>query len=184
MYVKWLIHVRVATCSCKSCPICTVGAKKTSAHRCHMTHLYVRHDSFMYVTWLIYMCVMTHSCMWRDSFMYVAFIYTTQLINIKAASHVAEADMRRICTGAAQHSTSYPPHDSCMHVTWLIHRCHMTHSYKNSLRYSRGAYVPELRNTARLIHDMTHSYTLHDPFKYAKSLTYTKAALCEAEVDM
>ena len=29
---------------------------------CDMTHLYVWHDSFICVTWLIHMCDMTHSC--------------------------------------------------------------------------------------------------------------------------
>ena len=34
-----------------------------------MTHLYVYHDSFMCVPWLIYVCTMTHLYVYHDSFM-------------------------------------------------------------------------------------------------------------------
>ena len=45
-------------------------------HTCEITHSYMRHDSFICVTWLIHMCVtllihicdMTHSYVWHDSF--------------------------------------------------------------------------------------------------------------------
>jgi len=36
-----------------------------------MDHLHVRHDLFMYVTWLIHVCNMTRSCVWHDWFIYI-----------------------------------------------------------------------------------------------------------------
>jgi len=39
-----------------------------------MTHSYVRHDSFICVTWLIHMCDMTHSYVWHDSFICVTWL--------------------------------------------------------------------------------------------------------------
>ena len=41
---------------------------------CDMTHLYVRHDSFITETWLIYACDITHSCVWHDSFIRVTWL--------------------------------------------------------------------------------------------------------------
>jgi len=48
---------------------------------CAMTHLYVRHDSFILwhdsfvrMTWLIHMCDMTYSYVWRDFFMSVTWL--------------------------------------------------------------------------------------------------------------
>ena len=71
-----------------------------------MTHLYVWHDSFVCVTWLIRMCDMTHSYVWHDS-----FICVTWLIRMCDMTH------------------SYVWHDSFIRVTWLIRMCDMTHSY-------------------------------------------------------
>jgi len=36
-------------------------------HMCNMTHVYVWHDPFIFVTWLMYMCDVTHSYVWHDS---------------------------------------------------------------------------------------------------------------------
>jgi len=72
-------------------------------HMCDMTHSYVRHDSFICVTWLIHMCDMTRSYMWH-----VSFICATWLVHTCDMSH------------------SYVRHDSFICVTWLIHMCDMT----------------------------------------------------------
>ena len=36
-------------------------------------HGRIRHDWFIFVTWLIHVCDMTHSCVWHDSFIYVTW---------------------------------------------------------------------------------------------------------------
>jgi len=66
-----------------------------------MTHSYVRHDSFICVTWLIHLCDMTHSYMWHDSYIRVAW-----LIHMRDMIHPQVW------------------HDSFICVTWLIHLCH------------------------------------------------------------
>ena len=43
---------------------------------------YVRHVSFICVTWLVHMCDMTHSYVWHDS-----FIYVTRLIHMRDMTH-------------------------------------------------------------------------------------------------
>jgi len=68
-------------------------------HMFHMTHLHVRHDSFIQP---IHVCDMTHSCVWHDSFICVTW-----------RTHLC--DMTHSCVW----------HDSFMCVPWLIH---MTHS--------------------------------------------------------
>jgi len=50
------------------------GVKAITGDTCDMTHLYMWHDSFIHVTWLIYTCDMTHLYMWHDSFLYVTWL--------------------------------------------------------------------------------------------------------------
>jgi len=73
---------------------------------CDMNHLRVWHDSCIYVTWPIYVCDMNHVIVWRDSFMCVLWIMYL-------------CDMNHSCVW----------HDSCIYVTWLIHLCDMTHVF-------------------------------------------------------
>jgi len=78
-------------------------------HTCDKTRLYVWHDSFMCVTWLMNMgCIqadhVTHSYVWHDSFICVTWLFYMR-------------DMTR----------SYVWHDSFMRVTWLVvHMCDIT----------------------------------------------------------
>ena len=73
---------------------------------CGMTHLYLWHDSFICVTWLIRMCDMTHLYVWHYSFRCV-----TWLIYMCDMTH------------------SYVWHDPFICVIWHIHMCETTHSY-------------------------------------------------------
>jgi len=96
-------------------------------HDLFCRHLYVRHDSFVRVTWIMHVCDMTyffayfagaiviHICdiiysyVWRDSFMCMTWL----------AHYLFH-------TGDCH---SYVWHDSFICVTWLIHMCDMTHLY-------------------------------------------------------
>ena len=71
---------------------------------CDMTHSYVWHDSFLYVTWLIFMCDMTRSYVWHDSFLCEPWL-------------IPMCDMTR----------SYMWHDSFLCAIWLVPMCDMTH---------------------------------------------------------
>jgi len=118
---------------------------------CDMAHSYVRHDSFIRVTWLIPMCVtwlihlfdMTHSYVWHES-----FICVTWLIHM--------CDM----------TDSYVWPDSFIRVTWIIHMCDMTHSY---VWYDWFICVTWLIHTC----DMTHSS--HHGGKVAKQKKFSSA---------
>jgi len=122
--VKWLIHV------------------------CHVTHSYVWHDSFTYVTclivcvtWFIHMRDMTDLCVSCDS-----LICVTWLIHICDMTH-SMCDMTHsyawhdsfMCVTWLIHAVALTwlvgmcgvmPHVSFMCVTWLLGMCHMTHSYE------------------------------------------------------
>ena len=138
-------------------------------HACDMTHSYVRHDSFIRVTWLIDTFDMTRAYVWHDS-----FILVTWLIHACDMTH------------------SYVWHDLFMRVTWLMHTCDMNHSYVRHDSCIRVTWLLEvpcsffigvlcaLRTTLRgkcewhdsficvtwLIHTcvMTHSYVWHESF--------------------
>jgi len=84
-------------------------------HMCSMTHSYVCHDSFIWVSWLIHMCAMTHSHVCHDSFIWThshvchdSFIWVSWLIHMCAMTH------------------SHVCHDSFTCVPWLTHMCAMT----------------------------------------------------------
>jgi len=73
-----------------------------------MTHLYVWHDSFICVTWLIHMCDMTHSHVWHDSF-------------IRVTWRIHTCDMTH---PYVWHDSFNVWHDSFISVTYIIHVCH------------------------------------------------------------
>jgi len=104
-------------------------------HMYDMAHSYVRHDSFISVTWLIHMCDydlalaahilwdMTHSYVWHVSFMCDvtdAYTYATANSSPRYAWLIRRCDTHDsfICV------TRY-----AFHEPWLIHTCDMTHSY-------------------------------------------------------
>jgi len=103
-----------------------------SCRTCDMTHVYVWHDSFIHVTWLIHMCDMTHSYMWHDSYVCVTWIIRT-------------CDMTHACAW----------HDGCICVPWLTHIGEMTYS---NMRLDLFIHVTSLIRTC----DMPHSYMWHD----------------------
>jgi len=95
-------------------------------HKWAITHIYMCHDSFIYVPWLIDVmydiplphmkhCTMTHSYMCRDSFIYVPW-----LVHICAMTHRCNV-WHTFVAHASLH------HDSFICVPWLIRMCAMTH---------------------------------------------------------
>ena len=75
-------------------------------HLCDMTHVYVRHDSFVCTTRLNYMCDIIHWCARRFQFRCAIW-----------------------CIHMCDMTHSYVRRDSFICATWLIHMCDMTHSY-------------------------------------------------------
>jgi len=94
-------------------------------YMCDMTHSYVRHDAFICVSWRTHMCDMTHSYMCHDAFICVPWrIYTRDMTH------------------------SYAWHDSHNHICAVNHsnmcvRWDMTHSCK----YARSPNVANAKAT-------------------------------------
>ena len=101
-------------------------------------HLYVWHDSFICVTWLIRMCDMTHSYVGHDSFICVTWLMLTR---DTTPSNVWYDSF--VCV-------TWPTH---MCVTWLTHMCDMTHGAGDSTVVSVGL--------LNLTHRHSHSYVTH-----------------------
>jgi len=104
-----------------------------------MARVYMWHDAFTHVTWLIHTCDMTHS--------------RNDLLALSMATHDALGD-----TNDMTHS--YLWHDSCIYVTWrihthvkwLIHICDMTHSRNGLLALSMATCAPfDITGWRRLI---------------------------------
>jgi len=134
----------------------------THAHVWHdtyihdMTHLHVRHGSFTYVKWLIYMC---HELL----HMYVGWLIW--------CSH-------RTCIMTHIHVW----HDSYICASWLIHMCDMTHTYVHHDPYTCVTWLIYIR-VIGLIYmcAMTHthawqtSWLIHINDKWVKSHVYKSA---------
>jgi len=116
--VTWLIHVWQDPFICLWRDVCDVTHCETGYgsficvtwpfYICDRPHLYVCHDTFPYVAWLIHA--------WHDSlicmtwlFCVVSFIRVTWLVQMWDLTH------------------SYAWRDSSVRVTWLIHTCGVTH---------------------------------------------------------
>ena len=102
------------TCSAaRTVHLCRILRVTWLIHICVMSHAYVWHDSFIFVSCLMHMCDMTHSYEMH-------FCNGSDHVNgFPYAPNRAMLDMTH----------SYVEHDPSMCVTWLIHMCDMTHSY-------------------------------------------------------
>jgi len=125
---------------------------------CDMTHVYVWHDSFTCVTWLIHifvarrihMCDMTQSYVWHDFFkeLNTAVFPSSVWHNVFVFFNTTR---------------SYVWHDLFICVTWLIHivtdssMCDMTHPYVR-----RDSFIC----VTSFIHmcDMSHPYVWYYSF--------------------
>ena len=110
---------------------------------CDMTHVaqFVRHDSFIRGTWLIYV--------WRD-------ICHACRVWICATWLIYMWDMTHICVARYMpHKSSVARRDSSIYATWLICMCDTTHPYlwrDSSIRVRWHI----------CIYDVIHSYVRHD----------------------
>jgi len=165
MYGTWLIHTWDMTDSllwqyiqrrCAACARFPRFERRVTllTDVCGISHSHVRHDSFMYGTWLIHTWDMTHSYVGHDS-----FIRGTWLIHTWDMTH------------------SYVGHNAFIRGTWLIHtwatystslRCvcpfpalwkvrGMTHWDFGNHSFPCGAWLIHIR-------DMTLLYVGHDSF--------------------
>jgi len=95
-----------------------------------MTHLYVWHNSFTCVIWLIHMCDITHSHVWHDSFIYVcdiahshvnSYLYLIWLVYSHMSIHMWIHIYS--CVVVYSHLNSYLYiyiwYDSCIHM-WVF----------------------------------------------------------------
>ena len=126
----------------------------THSHVWDTTHSYVRHDSFMGVTWLIQSCDMTHSWVWHDS----------------------------SATFTRRHELSTPLHSRMTHAhVWdMTHSCvwrvHITSSFQALFTYSSlmSLSFKHFRHNSfiSLTYDTTHSHVRHAAFTWATWLIH------------
>ena len=142
--------------------------------------LYVRHDSLICVTWLIYMCDMTHLCGRQDSFLWVSHdslmdlsVMSLNGLHMNAHIHARNAHMRR-ANSCVWHAgiCFYGWQDSAICVMWLIYMCDMTHSY---VWLDSCVSVPWLIYSCDILNymcAMTHLYLWNDTFMCVTWLIY------------
>ena len=105
---------------------------------CYMTRSYMWHDTFICVTWLMYMCDTTHSHAWHDAFIRVTWFVMCDM------THAGRYDCH-----FDEMTRSYVWHDSFIHsfirviwlirVTWLIPTCGMTHAGRCDFRFVKNS---------------------------------------------
>ena len=134
-----------------------------------MTHSYMRHVSFVCVTWLIHMCDMTHTCVWHDSFMYVTWLihmfgkyFASHSFSSNETSYMTRpfhiCNMTYSCVWHISFICDMPHlnvwHDLFICVTWLIRFYDVT-----------ICVIGLIHVCDRLIHmcDMTHSWCIQAP---------------------
>ena len=145
------------------------------------THVYVWHDTFLCVTWLIHMCAMTCAYVWHDACICltwhiytcgvtswyvwhaVCYILPYNCITLHHAATATHVYMLHITDrwDVCRMTRSYVWHDSFICVTWLMHMCN------SSICVTWLIHMCDMTHAyVRLIHmcDMTHVYVWHDAF--------------------
>jgi len=127
MYGSWVIHMRAMTHDSHTYVTHIPAGRDAQgrgviSHMCDMNLTYMRHDSYIYVTWLIHACDMTHTYMRHDS-----NIRAWRACGMNWASWLSSWMMMGGVTRLPTHTFMW--HDSYTDVPWLIHICDMTHTY-------------------------------------------------------
>jgi len=158
IHVTWLIHTCHMTQSFMSCVVFTcqfffflILSYRVVPQR--IVHLYVSHDSFIRVPWLVYTCYMTHSFVSHDSSTCVTWL-------------IHSCPMTLL----------YVLHDSFIRVPWLFYTCYMTHSFMSHDSSIRVAYYAFISVTYDALIRVTNytfisvtwlTYTCHMTHLYA-----------------
>ena len=133
-------------------------------HTCRFVHM----RAFRCVSWHIHTCEVIHLCVWHDSFIRVTWqiymqdtvAYTCQFVHMRAFIWVSW----RIHMCDMTHP--YAWNDWFIFVTWLLHVCDMTYSYAGH----GGAYMSVRGQIQRLYvfriegPSWGYSYVWHDSF--------------------
>jgi len=119
-----------------------------------VTHSYVRHDSFVCVTWLIDGMSALLGAWWLRSCV---------LLRWQVGVYVCDMTHPCVC-----HDLFHVKYDSFRRATWLIHVCAMT---RQSDTHVIGGFVDMVvyatgRQAGVHVCDMTHPYLWHDSFIY------------------
>ena len=128
--VTWLLHVCDITFSYLLANVQDVANPYVCANVQDVTHPYVWQsyvwpDSFICVTWLIYVRDMTHSYVRHDSFVCVIWLCYIYIYMCTCVGHDTS-----ICVCKCVHIHTQMPYKYVfMRVTWLNHMCDMTESY-------------------------------------------------------
>jgi len=156
-----------------------------------LNHIYMWHDSFIHVTWLIHTCDMTHSYMWHDSFIRVTWL-----------THVCDMPHSTAATDMANPILLWRIHVCVMSRIWVSQRLHIWMSHNrigfasmcassriHDARYN-DASICASRLTHMVWHDsfhscnghgepcsiMTHPCVRHDPLVWCDMTHFTAAA--------
>ena len=141
---------------------------------------YVRHNSIICVTWLIHICYLTHSYVWHDSFIFVTRrVRANSLSCLKLAAIVYQGDLYHgDLEWVMSHSQrsymneSWHTHSARTWLTWLIQGA-MTHSRCNDPVIHDSFKVPWLILTWFIQSAMTHSYTSAASVAWLSDMTHS-----------
>ena len=94
-------------------------------YECDMTHVWVRHDSCMSVTWLMYECDMTHLWVRHDSWWW--WWYECEMTHVWVWRDSCMSVIWLIGRwGLTTMNVPGVSHYSCGNATWLIYECDFT----------------------------------------------------------
>jgi len=133
--VTWLIHIQGAN---------THSSPPQRISRCAFEREW--YESFVCVTWLVYMCDMTHLYVWHD------WLICTHRGPLQKNS-------RYVFASVSDMIHPYTCCDSFMCVTWLTYMCVIIH-----VRARIAALRKEFLGVLSSVSDMNHSYVWHDSF--------------------
>ena len=141
--VTWLLYIPIHTCDMTHsyvwhdpCVTCMAHSRlwhdsficvTWPIYMFDMTHAYIWHKSFICVTFLLHNSDMTHSYIWHDSFnnaWHDSFWTCLQDFNCSSDSFICVIWLIHTCDITPWHVW----HESFINVTWLLHMNGVTHA--------------------------------------------------------